>query len=204
MSKTPFVIAISGPSGAGKSTVIQNLINMLGNAVALRFDDYKETSTYPLVSAWLEGGTDPNEFITPQFVADVRSLKNGSAILHPETKAKIGPVNFVVIEEPFGKARIEMRALIDFHVQIEIPLEVALARKIMRDFLSNVEDLNEAMKRLQSYIEFYLRAGRALHIAVRNRALQDRELLVDGTLPSETVAQNIFEAVLAKRGGQKV
>jgi uridine kinase len=199
MTPSTYVIALSGPSGAGKSTVIQDLINLLGNAVALRFDDYIETSTYPQVSAWLEGGTDPDEFITPKFVTDVRSLKNGGSILHPETNAKTGPVNFVVIEEPFGKARAEMRTLIDFHVQIEIPLEVALARKILRDFLSNVEDLDEAMKRLQSYINFYLRAGRALHIAVRDRASQDRELLVDGTLPSETTARTIFEAVMAKR-----
>lgn len=199
MASSTYVIALSGPSGAGKSTVIQDLTNLLGNAVALRFDDYIETSTYPSVTAWLEGGANPDEFITPKFVADIRSLKGGGFILHPETKAKIGPARFIVIEEPFGKARTKMHALIDFHVQIEIPLEIALSRKIMRDFLSNLEDPNESLKRTKSYIDFYLRSGRALHIAVRNRASQDRELLVDGTLPSETVAQTIFEAVIAKR-----
>ena len=202
MTPSTYVIALSGPSGAGKSTIIQNLINLFDNAVALRFDDYIETSTYPPVIAWLEGGANPDEFITSKFVADVRSLKEGGSILHPETKARIGPASFVVIEEPFGKARTDMRALIDFHVQIDIPLEIALARKIMRDFLSIVEDPHESMKRLQSYLHFYLRAGHALHIAVRNRALQDRELIVDGTLHSETVAQRIFEAVLEKRKEQ--
>ena len=202
MIPSTYVIALSGPSGAGKSTVIQNLISLFDNAVALRFDDYIDTSTYPPVTEWLEGGANPEEFFTPRFVADIRSLKEGGSIFHPETKAKIGPASFIVIEEPFGKARTKMHALIDFHVQIEIPLEIALARKIMRDFLSNLEDPSESLKRTKSYIDFYLRSGRALHIAVRNRASQDCELLVDGTLPSETVAQKIFEAVSVKRKEQ--
>src|SRR4030095_2055179 len=127
-----FVIAIAGHSGAGKSTLIEHLRSRLGDANALSLDEYESSSTYPPASKWIEDGADPNEFQTPQFDADIRALKNGKSIIHPETGKEIKPNPFLIIEEPFGRGRDVLRDLIDFVVYIDPPLEIAYIRKISR------------------------------------------------------------------------
>jgi len=103
LSKPIFVIAIAGHSGAGKSTVIEALVSRLGNANSLCLDAYESSSTYPAAAKWIEDGADPNEFQTPQLDADVRALKNGKSIVHPETGLESKPDCFLIIEEPFGR-----------------------------------------------------------------------------------------------------
>src|SRR2546430_16937481 len=66
-----YVIAISGASGTGKSTLVKALVQTLGNAVPLYFDDYKPqivaTSHYPIdLVKWVADGADPNAWETPQ------------------------------------------------------------------------------------------------------------------------------------------
>jgi len=104
MPKTPFVIAISGPSGAGKSTLIKNLVGLFDDAVSLSIDDYPNDH-YPPAMGWLDRGANPDEFETPGFFADVRSLKNRETIIHPETQQETEPPAYLIVEEPFGKSR---------------------------------------------------------------------------------------------------
>src|SRR5687768_13867478 len=127
-----YAIALSGPSGAGKSTLIQALSSRLGTAVASRIDDYEATSIYPDTAHWLAEVADPNMFQTPQFIADVRALRSGGSIFLLDSSAVIHPTHFLIVEEPFGRGREQMRDLIDFVVYIDLPLEIALARKILR------------------------------------------------------------------------
>jgi uridine kinase len=191
MTLEKYVIAISGFSGAGKSTAIHNLVTLFGNAVALGMDDYTESSAFPPVVQWLANGADPNEFITPKFIEEILSLKERSS----------EAPQYIIIEEPFGKARPAMRPLIDFHAQISIPPEIALARRIKRILEgSNHEAGNEHLK---EFLEWYLRAGRDFYIAVQQKADIEKDLVIDGTLSPEVVAQTIFKAVNAKRESNK-
>ena len=201
MPKSPFVIAISGPSGAGKSTLIKNLVNLFEDAVFLSIDDYPDDH-YPPAIGWLERGADPDEFETPQFFADVRSLKNGKMIFHPESQQKTEPPAYLIIEEPFGKSRTAFKYLIDFHVEIDTPLEIAFPRRLLR--IMDWKPKDEQLSYIKQHLEWYLSAGRRFYLAVQENARKDKDLTVDGTLPSETIAQTIFAAILAKRNKQNV
>lgn len=195
-----YVIAISGFSGAGKSTAAENLTGLLGDAVTLGIDEYAEDATYPPAIEWIKNGANPDKFVTPQFVESVRALKEGRSIIHPENQNEIRAPSYVIVEEPFGKSRTAMRPLIDFHVQIEIPLEIALARRVLR--IMERTKQNEDDERLEDFLDWYLQAGRDFYIAVRELAAKDTDLIIDGALPSETIAQKIFDAVTAKRASQ--
>src|SRR4051812_8185094 len=98
-----FVLAIGGTSGAGKSTLGANLVARLGNAIALYFDDYEASSTYPDITKWLADGGDPNQFQTPQLGADLRGLRAGAAIALPHNGQVVQPARVIVLEEPFGR-----------------------------------------------------------------------------------------------------
>lgn len=198
-AQPPFVLAIAGHSGSGKSTLARNLATRLGGAITLGIDDYA-SDNYPPSVAWLERGADPNDFQTPQFFADVCALKHGKAILHPATRQKMNPTAFVIIEEPFGKGRDALREQIDFLVYVDTPLEVAYFRKVLRksDFLPWEDNPQVFIQHLRENLEWYLQIGRKFYLAVSQSARKDCDLLVDGELPSQKLADQIVQAIRIK------
>jgi uridine kinase len=77
------VIAINEASGAGKSTLAKALVQELGNAVPMYFDNYDPrivpSSKYPSdISQWINNGANPNEWETPQLVEDLQVLRQGN------------------------------------------------------------------------------------------------------------------------------
>jgi uridine kinase len=201
LSKPVFVIAIAGHSGAGKSTIIENLVSRLGNANSLSLDGYESSSTYPAAAQWIEDGADPNEFQTPQFDADVRALKIGKSIIHPETGLEIKPDGFLIIEEPFGRGRKSLHNLIDYVIYIDTPLEVAYARKLLRksEFLPWEDNPSVFISNLRENLLWYLRVGRSFYGAVSSRVRKNCDLIVDGTLSTEEIVEEIFKAVTEKQ-----
>ena len=201
MSNPIFVIAIAGHSGAGKSTVIEALVSRLGNANSLSLDAYEASSTYPAAAKWIKDGADPNRFQTPQFDADVRGLKNGKSIIHPQTNEEMSAKSFLIIEEPFGRERDSLHNLIDFVVYIDTPLEVAYARKLLRksDFLPWEDNPSVFITNLRENLLWYLRVGRSFYGAVATRVKKNCDLIVDGTYSTEEIVEEIFKCVMEKQ-----
>lgn len=131
MNKSAFTIAVSGPSGSGKSTLTKQLRDKLVDAISLHFDDYASTNKYPDdFVEWLEKGADPKLVQTPNFNRDLYELVQGRSIKLPSNQM-VKSEKYIIVEEPFGRGREGMAEPIDFVVCIDIPLEVALARKIL-------------------------------------------------------------------------
>ena len=205
---TNFVIAISSVSGGGKTTLVKKTAELL-NGTTLFFDDYRAVSQYPPNSQqWVEDGANVNEWKTPQFARDVAALRKGQSITMPEDGGTVQPSEFIVIEEPMGRARAEMAAHIDFVAVIDTPLEIALSRRLIRDMgyfdikdidSATQEQLAEGFEKLITYVRnflgHYLRAGRALYNAVQEQAKASCDLVLDGQLPADELAKQLVVAV---------
>jgi uridine kinase len=191
------VVAIGGPSGAGKSTALRNTAAKLSNAVEIYFDDYESVSTYPEMSRWLAEGGDPNQFRTPRLSQDLRALRNSTAITLPHNGALVRPAPVILLEEPFGRERAEMEGLIDMVVCIDLPLEIALARKLMRmlEFYLAERSADAFAQQMRFFLPWYIDSGRALYGAVQQRVLQRCDLVVDGLLPPDALADRIAGAI---------
>ena len=199
-SNTCFVIAVAGPSGAGKSTAVRNLVARLGNAAALYLDDYEATSTYPEMAQWLADGADQNQFQTPRLSADLRALRAGAAITLPHSGEIVQPARVILVEEPFGRERAEMADMIDFVVCVDLPLEIALARKLLRmlGFYLAEQTSDAFAKHLQLFLPWYVEAGRELYARVQQRVLRQCDLIADGMLPADALADTIAGAIRSR------
>lgn len=194
---TCFVIAVSGPSGAGKSTAVRNLVTRLGDATALYFDDYEASSIYPDMTQWLANGADPNQFQTPQLSADLRALCAGKPITLLHNGQVAQPARVIVLEEPFGRERAEIADLIDFVVCIDLPLEIALARKLLRmlGFFLAEQTPDAFAKQLQFFLPWYIESGRELYRAMQQLVLQNCDVIADGMLLPDALADSIEEVI---------
>ena len=117
-----YVVAVAGTSGAGKTRLVRAVARVLEDAAALFFDDYEATSTYPEDwTAWWRAGGDLDAVQTPVLAADLRALRDGVPINDARSGLPIDPAAFVVVDEPFGRARTEVRDLVDFVACLDVP-----------------------------------------------------------------------------------
>jgi len=203
-----FVIAVSAVSGGGKTALVKKTAKLLGGT-SLFFDDYvRFPNGYPTLcrspkdlTQWLNNGANMNEWNTPQFVkftADVAALKRGKNVVSPVSGENILSNEFIVIENPIGRCSNKMAEVINLMVVIDTPLDIALARRLLRDidFLRRKaeEDLSSATKEgiikqiFQSFgdqLQGYLDDGRKLYITVQKQVMSDCDLILDGRKPVE-------------------
>lgn len=199
-----FVVAISGPSGAGKTSLVQKVTSLLEDAVSFYFDDYASVSKYPSnFSEWIREGADPNQRETPQLIKDLQMLRQGEAISLPDNKGMIKAASFIVMEEPFGRERSQMSGLIDFVACINLPLEVSLARRLLRDVEWCLSERNPEY--LAAYLKEYLTgylsgATREVYLEVNARVLKNCDLVLNGVKSLNELADETVAAIKIKLG----
>jgi len=192
-----YVVAVSGTSGAGKTTVVDQAAAMLANSARLQFDQYVTLGNdIATIKAWLARGADPNELKTPEFAADLRRLRAGETVAAANGRGTVRPADVVIVEEPFGRTRLELAPLIDFAVHLDVPPDIALARRTLR--LIEVEAAVEPQRALEAVagqLRAYLAAGRDAYLAAERAARQSADLVLDGMLASETLAASLAAEV---------
>lgn len=193
-SSRSFVIAISGPSGAGKTTLVNAVAAALGDATTLYYDDYEAVAKWhPNVLEWIEEGCIPDSWVTmPQLTQDLSNLRAGHAVNHPNNNEQVKPARYVVLEEPWGRDREAVRPLIDFVTHIDIPLDVSLCRRLIRDAAAGKNPLDF----IQAYLKYHIRDFYVRQQAVRERA----DLVVDGMQSPDELVVQIIRAIESRSG----
>ena len=156
---TSQIIGISGNSGAGKSTLAQKLAEDL-DATIIVWDDFDDISTGPDDYVdWYRRGEDHSEWDYPALAEVLSELKLGNTIVHPAFKNVLTPKPFIIFDAPLGRMHEQTGSYIDFWVHISVPLDVALARRLIRDFKTTDKTKEELIKEL----EYYIKSTRALY-----------------------------------------
>ena len=186
---TPFVVGISGPSGAGKTAVVLRLKDLIPDSVAIFFDEYDEDTVHPeSFRDWLVQGADYNAWKTPRLAADLGALKEWKDIQHPLDGRPIPPRKMVIFDAPLGYAHEETGSLIDYMVYVDTPLDVAMARRLLRDGASSGFSVQDEM-------EAYLDYGKQAYLEMDKQVKPNCDLIVDGSASIELVTTRIADAV---------
>lgn len=199
-SRRPLTVAISGTSGSGKSTLVAALAEAYaadGLTVAtVAFDDHLSIELAD-VRAWLDSGGDPDAWRTDTMVDRLTELRSS-----PEMAGGV-----IVVEEPFGRARSAIDPLLDVVVHLDIGLHVALARRMLRDFVPPAGTLSEDQRaEARTYLTTYLdvQARAYAHLAVLARAGSDLRLDGEQDLAVTLGAVRTAVAALEATGSENV
>jgi uridine kinase len=183
------IIGISGISGAGKTTVAQSLSKMI-KATTVFWDDFDEISTSPEdYVAWHASGQGNEAWDYPALATTLESLKTGKSINHHALHHPLEPTQYIVFDAPMGRIHKQTGSLIDFWVHIDTPLDVALARRTIRDFKRDPRSVSDVLEDLQ----YYLDHSRPLFFMEDEKKAAD--FVVDGTLSIEKQVKQIIDYV---------
>ncbi|TYS16676.1 AAA family ATPase [Rossellomorea vietnamensis] len=175
MSRKTKVIAVSGVSGSGKTTVTKCLGDRLRNSESLFFDDYIWKDSPEDLVKWVKEGADYGLWNLEPLVKDVMTLFES-----------VDPPSFILLDYPFSYQNQGMKDWIDLSIYIDTPLDVALGRRILRDYK------NGTASEIHKDITFYLEKGRRAYEEMEATIKVDADYIVGGKLPVERIVELIL------------
>ncbi|SER56209.1 AAA family ATPase [Salipaludibacillus aurantiacus] len=176
--KRPVVVAIAGVSGGGKTTLAEYLREKLYKSDILYFDDYEFEGPEDIID-WVDSGADYDKWNLDPFFSNLKRLLNE-------------PLDYIILDYPFAYKHSQMRPFIDYTVFIDTPLDVAMARRIMRDFK------HSTMEELLADMGNYISRGRRGYVEMLNTIKPNSDIIVDGTLSVAEIADEIYGRVMAE------
>ncbi len=184
----PFIISVNSVSGGGKTALSIALHDELPDSVLFQFDEFDESNVYPDdFYEWGRRGGDVEEFDCPgMHAAVVAEVQRGIA-------------KQIVLDFPFGRGHTRFRDLIDLAVFVDTPLDVAMARRILRDYgSSSSQSANEKLRKLRDDMSNYLERARYPYLdTYRDKANSD--LILDGWCSLEELMAQVLAALKSRK-----
>lgn len=183
MNKKPMIIAINAVSGGGKTTITRQLTVGLKNAKAIYFDDYEEIGqNIPDVPKWVEDGADYDLWDLQILADDIKKLSEEN-------------FDYIILDYPFSYNHKQIAGFIDLSIYIDTPLDIALVRRILRDYTVQGR-IDDILKELDAYLHI-----RNVRNAYRFSQIvnKDADLIVDGSLEADEIVNIIIKKIGEKQ-----
>ncbi|WP_416148949.1 hypothetical protein ACM26V_22205 [Salipaludibacillus sp. HK11] len=194
------VIAVCGSSsGVGKTTLVNHLASSIPNTSAFYFDSYESTTIYPekMFQKLVVGEEiNPEEIRNDAFYEDLYKLSYGGSIVDP-TNRVIEPADYLIIEEPFGNLRFGMKELIDYVICINLPFDIALARRLVRNYRENFNHLlyEEREALILKHLDQYLHGGSIGYKKVFSWVSGCSDIIINGMKSTEEQGEDVINAL---------
>lgn len=175
----PFVISIAAVSGGGKTTIVKQLNEKLHNSKALFFDNYDLEGPGDIIS-WVDNGANYDEWGLTPFLKELEILLSEQ-------------LDFIILDYPFAYKHSLISRFIDLTVFIDTPLDVALARRLTRDFRDSTS------QHILFEIDNYVLRGRRGYLEMLKTIKPNSDIIVDGTLPVLEITKTICERIIRSK-----
>ena len=189
------IIGITGVGGAGKSVLTKALGKKL-NATTLYWDDFDEISQDPKdYIEWYNTSRDYDEWKYDALAEVLKQLKLGKKVICPVTKKELIPSGYIIFDAPLGRNHRATGQYIDYSIFLDTPLDIALARRVLRDFRDKANlNINEIFEEL----DFYITSSRPLY-AMDYEEKEKFDYVVDGSQPVDKILGIIVQQLQADK-----
>lgn len=172
------VIGISAVSGGGKTTIINELSRIIPNSKALYFDEYDFDEPESIIK-WVEEGANYNLWNLTPMIEEIEVIINDKSL----------GIEYLFLDYPFARKHDEMSKYIDHTIFIDTPLDIAFARRVIRDYSSL------SMEEIISGAEYYISKGRLGYDEMLKTIKPNSDYIVDGNLEVNTIIATIKKCV---------
>ena len=168
------VIAVAAVTAGGKTTAVNEIIMRLANTKVLHFDDYEFEGEVDSFYQWVLDGADYNVWNLEPLEKDILNIQNN------------GTCDYLFLDYPFAYCNEQIKKYIDVAVFIDTPLDIVLARRILRDMR------NASGEEIRNELEGYLKYARIAFVQMQKDILPSSDYVIDGTMSIESIAENII------------
>jgi uridine kinase len=178
-SKKTFVIAIAAVSGGGKTFITEKINKQFSSCKALYFDDY-DFEGPESICQWVEKGSNYNVWNLQPLIKDIEMIINDQE----------NHIDLLILDYPFAKKHDLMNTYIDYTFFIDTPLDIALSRRILRDFKKHSID------ELESELTDYMLNSRKAYLDMLKRIKPNSDYRIDGSLETEPMVKEIVNELI--------
>ncbi len=175
------IISVAAITAGGKTTVVNELKKRLPNSRSLHFDDYTFEGEVNNFYQWVFDGANYHVWNLSPLEDDIIKIKSE------------GICDYLILDYPFAYCHDTIKPYIDTAFFIDTPLDVALARRILRDMRDATAD------EIRHDLEIYLKYARIAFVQMQKDILPSSDYVIDGTLSVEEIVNEI----VAKVDGRK-
>ena len=177
MIKKALIIAVSGVTAGGKTTIISELKKKMKSTKSLHFDDYDLEGEVEDFYQWVINGADYNVWNLEPLKEDILKFKGDN-----ETQ-------YILLDYPFAYKNNLIKPFIDCAIFINTPLDIAMARRVLRDMHSSTGD------EIREDMSFYLKYARIAYEEMLNTILPNSDYVIDGSMQLDEIVKQIMDII---------
>ncbi|MBQ9461049.1 MAG: hypothetical protein IJU51_03910 [Clostridia bacterium] len=172
------IIAIGAVTAGGKTTVVNALKARLPKTASLHFDDYSFEGEPDDLTEWVSKHEEfYNVWDLSPLKADVERIINS------------GGYDYLLLDYPFAYQNTMMKDYLDCCIFIDTPLDIAMARRVLRDMKEASAD------EIRNEMNTYLKYSRPCYIDMLTDILPDSDYVIDGAKEIEDIIDETMKII---------
>lgn len=172
------IIAIGAVTAGGKTTLVNAIKDKLTRTASLHFDDYSFDGEVNDFYKWVSDGANYNAWDLSPLKADIEKIINSDRY------------DYLLLDYPFAYQNKMIKDYLDCCIFIDTPLDIALARKVLRDMKeSSADDIRYEM-------DVYLKYARIAYVQMLQDILPISDYVINGTKELKIIINEAMEIIL--------
>lgn len=156
------IIAIAAVTAGGKTTIVNELKKQIPNTLSLHFDDYSFEGEVENFHDWVVNGADYNVWNLSPLKEDIDRIRLQENC------------DYLLLDYPFAYCHETLKEYIDCAIFIDTPLDIAMARRVLRDMKDASAD------EIRKDMEIYLKFARVAYMQMLKDILPSSDYVIDG------------------------
>lgn len=161
----PLILGVAGGSGSGKTTVVNKIIESVGDEQVLLIQHdsyYRDLSHIPLNERKNQNFDHPDSLETELMIRHLEALKSGYKVDLPvydfiahtrsETTKNVAPKEIILVDGILIFSEPDLRSYMDIKIFVDTDDDIRLLRRLKRDITKRGRELEEVLKQYEHFV----------------------------------------------------